>query len=67
MTEFERFREIAVADTAIREALLKVRDPEQFIEQVVQLARSRGCQLTSGEVRDALRFARRSWFERHVR
>ncbi len=67
MTEFERFREIAVVDQGIREALLAERDTEQFIARVVELAHSRGCEVTAAEVREALRAARRSWLERHVR
>jgi hypothetical protein len=67
MTDFERFRELAVGDAALRDQLLAETETVAFVEAAMAAARERGLAVTEEELRSELESATRSWIARQVR
>jgi hypothetical protein len=59
-------REAVVDDDHLRSQLLSARDRVGFIAKVVEIAQSRGFELSADEVSEALRDERRQRYERWV-
>ena len=61
--EFQRFREIVLADESLQQQLCALHEKEAFVRHVVELGLRYGCEFSPDEVEDAMRAGRRSWFE----
>ncbi len=64
--DFERFRELVIAEPALRKALLDISDSDEFISLAIRLGQNHGCKLSVCELQAALDTGRRSWLERTI-
>ena len=62
--DFERFRELVLADRALHDQLRAAPDEPAFIELAVRLAAERRCSLSAPVLQDAIIQKRRAWLER---
>ena len=67
MSDFERFRAMAVEDQWLLERLLAETEEDCFVGAVTGAAAERGLVVTTEEVRAALETATRSWITRQAR
>lgn len=65
--EFERFRQVVLADKLLQERLRSVADRDAFSALVVESAAELGFALTVDDVTEAVRDGRRAWIERRIR
>ncbi|HXK03326.1 MAG TPA: hypothetical protein VMS37_13045 [Verrucomicrobiae bacterium] len=67
MSDFERFRTMAVEDQVLLERLLAETDQDCFVDAVTRAAAELDLGVTPEEVRVALQAASRSWIARQAR
>ncbi|EEF62894.1 Nif11-like leader peptide family natural product precursor [Pedosphaera parvula] len=63
---FENFRRLVLADTALQERLRSVSDREAFRLLTVQIGKELGFDFTAEEVESALKDGQRAWIERWI-
>ena len=63
---FIEFHRLVLNDVALFEELSLIESPDAFAERAVELGAARGCTFAAADVGDALRAARRAWFERNA-
>ena len=63
---FAQFQELVVRDRTLQKTLAATTDTKAFIALVERLGREREFAFHASDVEDALRAARRSWFERQI-
>ena len=64
--DFERFRELVLADTAMQDRLRVPIERGDFIEIAAETAAENGIDLTNDDIEEALRAGRRDWIERWI-
>jgi hypothetical protein len=63
ISDLDRFRGEILRDLSLQERLREVEDREAFVSLAVQLAREAGYRTSAAEIDDAMRQARRRWWE----
>jgi predicted MarR family transcription regulator len=61
--DFEQFQQLVLQDLSLQKRLRAVTQRSGFINQVVDLAKENGCQITIEEVEEALLRSRREWLK----
>jgi Nif11 domain len=64
--DFESFRRLVLADSALQRELQEVTHQEDFVVRFLSLARERGLAVEADDVETALRNSRREWLERWI-
>lgn len=65
-TGFNDFRAVVLADCDMQRRLRDVKDREEFVQVVVELAGQAGFMITAEDVDGATRDGRRAWIERWI-
>ncbi|HEX9960431.1 MAG TPA: Nif11-like leader peptide family natural product precursor, partial [Pyrinomonadaceae bacterium] len=63
---FERFRQIVLRDLSLQERLREIVERPAFVQKIVELGAEFGCEITTGDVEEAMRRNRRAWIERWI-
>jgi hypothetical protein len=66
IAEFERFRQMALADEDLHQQLLAAGTTSDFVALAVELGRSLSCEFDEAAVQMALKKARQAWWARWV-
>lgn len=64
--DYEQFQKLVLQDLSLQKRLRSVTERQEFIKQVVDLAKENGCLIATEEVQEALRRSRRLWLERWI-
>ena len=65
-SKFNEFRNIVLGDDSLQKELRILTDRTEFIDRVIDLARSLGYEFTSEDIEEELRVGRRSWTEHGI-